>query len=229
MASTLIIEFQMTEIEYVEFIKSALWNLKHEVFEQCKNCLVEGLIKFSVIEKETITKEILAEKLCDYFETLEVKTNKPFSKFIEFYLRDLDEIVGPHIQKDSLHKYKKGKEAQDNVSRARKYYEKVVRLRREEAHSFYELVDYTRVMMCLYTAILTGKSSYIDNFNFSAECLDMEGLVKVLKNEKITGAFPQTKRQCFDTRELYSQSSCNVVMIVLLLSFILNYNAREDL
>ena len=86
--------------------------------------LLGEYIFFSIIDHKAVTKDVLAEKVCDYFDTLEIKTGKTFDKLIETYLNDLDAVVGPHIAKTP--QVKKGDTSPIVVPRTRKYYEKVV-------------------------------------------------------------------------------------------------------
>ena len=80
-----------------EFVEATVCKLNQPEFDDLKQLLLGEYISFSIIDHEAVTKDILAEKVCDYFVTLEAKTGKAFDKHIESYLNDLDSIVKPHI------------------------------------------------------------------------------------------------------------------------------------
>ena len=68
-------------------------SLDQENFEAIKKALVGEYLSFSIISDEDISKAVLAEKLCDYFEKLELKTGKDFDKQLDAYIKDLDSIL----------------------------------------------------------------------------------------------------------------------------------------
>ena len=76
-----------------------------------------------------MTVPVLAEKLCDYFEKIELKMGKPFEKVVEKYTADLDSVVGDRIAKEP--KPRKNKPTPP-TPRARKYYEKACFLRKNK-------------------------------------------------------------------------------------------------
>lgn len=80
-------------------IKGIVLKMNQATFEQWKDALVGQYITFSVIAPEEIDKEIMAEKLCDYFEKAELKNGKSFEKFIEMYFSNLDSIVAGRVAK----------------------------------------------------------------------------------------------------------------------------------
>lgn len=86
-------------MNYKEFVKSIVNTMQPDVFEQIKTVLIPEYLSFSIIPEEGVTLAILSEKLCDYFEKLELKTGKSFDKYVESYLKDLDSIVERRIEK----------------------------------------------------------------------------------------------------------------------------------
>lgn len=86
-------------MEYSEFVKSTVNTLQPDVFEQIKTVLIPEYLSFSIIPENGITLAILSEKICDYFEKLELKTGKSFDKYVDSYLKDLDSIVERRIEK----------------------------------------------------------------------------------------------------------------------------------
>ena len=58
---------------YLEFVKATICDLNQSAFEELKKILLGEYISFSIIDHENVTVDILAEKVCDYFNTLEAR------------------------------------------------------------------------------------------------------------------------------------------------------------
>lgn len=203
-----------------DFVAATICNLSQPVFEDLKQLLLGEYISFSIIGHENVTVDILAEKVCDYFGTVEIKTGRAFDKQIESYLSNLDSIVGPHIAKTP--QVKKGDTTPVAVPRSRKYYEKAVATKGVKEPSMEQLVDYSRIMMCLYTAAIKNKGKPTDNFDYSADCLVPASIVDAMKNEEVSIVFPPSKKKRFDTKDLYGNDLCTVVISILFLYLIIN-------
>ena len=54
-------------------------------------------MKYDVFISHSSKDLELSEKICDYFEKLELKTGKSFDKYVESYLKDLDSIIERRI------------------------------------------------------------------------------------------------------------------------------------
>lgn len=205
---------------YKEFVEATICNLSQQVFEKLKQLLLGEYISFSIIDHKDVTMDILAEKVCDFFATLEIKTGKSFDKLLELYMNDVDSIVGPHIAKPP--QTKKGDTTPIVVPRSRKYYEKAVAAKRAKKLSVTQLVDYTRIMMCLYTAVKSNEGKPVVNFDYAADCLVPESIVDAMKNEEAAIVFPPVKKKRFDTKERYSDDVCTLVLSILILCSIIN-------
>ena len=68
---------------YKEFVEATICNLSQPVYEELKQLLLGEYISFSIIDHADVTIDTLAEKVCDYFGTLEIKTSKALDKHIE--------------------------------------------------------------------------------------------------------------------------------------------------
>lgn len=207
-------------MKYIDFVEATICNLSQPVFEGLKQLLLGEFISFSIIDHKNVTIDILAEKVCDYFGILEIKTGKAFDKHIEFYLSSLDSIVGPHIAKTP--QAKKGDKAPDAVPRSRKYYEKAIIIKGVKNPSIVQLVDYSRIMMCLYTAAIKNEGKPVYNFEYASDCLIPASIVEALKREEVSVVFPPSKKKRFDTKELYSDEVCALILLILLLCSIIN-------
>ncbi len=205
---------------FIDFVKATICNLSQSMFEELKQLLLGEYLLFAIIEHNDVTKDILSEKVCDYFKTLEIKTGKVFEKHIESYLKNMDCIVEPHISKAP--QAKKGDTTPVVVPRSRKYYEKVINTKEIKDPSITQLVDYTRIMMCLYTAVIKNEGKTIDNFDYAADCLIVKSIVDAMKNEEVPGVIPRSKKKRFDTKEPYSEDVCTLIMSILILCLIIN-------
>ena len=203
-----------------DFVKDTVCNLSEPAFKELKQLLIGEYISFSIMDPENVTTDILAEKVCDYFDTLETKTYKAFDKHIEAYLNNLDSVVEPHIAKTP--QAKKGDKTPVAVPRSRKYYEKAIAAKGMKPPSLPQLVDYSRIMMCLYTAAIKNESNPIDNFDYAADCLVPAGIVDALKSEEVSVVFPPAKKKRFDTKERYSEDVCTLILSILILCSIIN-------
>ena len=203
-----------------EFVEATVCKLNQPEFDDLKQLLLGEYISFSIIDHEAVTKDILAEKVCDYFVTLEAKTGKAFDKHIKSYLNDLDSIVEPHIAKAP--QTKKGDTTPVIVPRSRKYYEKAVAVKKGKILSITQLVDYSRIMMCLYTAAIKSEGKSIDNFEYAADCLIPANIVEAMRSEEIASGFSPARKKRFDTKEPYSDAVCTLILLILILCLIIN-------
>ncbi len=213
-------------MDYKEFVKSTVNTLQADVFEQIKTVLIPEYLTFSIIPEDGITPAILSEKLCDYFEKLELKTGNGFDKYVESYLKDLDSIVEKRIAKTP--QPKKNDPTPVVVPRARKYYEKAVSLKKARTLVTGLLVDYTRIMLCLYTAIIKNNFKAIGNFDFSSDCINPLDIIAAMKNEQEPVAIKIRKKQKFDIKDLYYSDTCTFILTIVLTHKILNDRVQEE-
>lgn len=211
---------------YKNLVEETICNLTEPVFEELKQLLLGEYISFSIIDHENVTKDILAEKVCDYFCTLEIKTGKTFDKHIESYMDDLDSIVSPRVAKTP--QAKKGDKTPVVVPRSRRYYEKAVTTKEDKKLSPTQLFDYSRIMMCLYTAAIKNEDKPIDNFDYAAECLSPESIVDALKSEEISIVHTRLKKKRFDMKDLYSDDVCTLILSILMLFSIINEKVEGE-
>ena len=213
-------------MDYRELVTATVNMLQPDMYEQIKTVLVPEYLSFSIIPEDSITPEILSEKLCDYFEKLELKTGKSFDKYVESYLKDLDSIVESRIEKTP--QPKKNDLTPIAVPRARKYYDKAVSLKKARALSTGHLVDYTRIMFCLYTALLKNGFKEISNFDFSSDCLNPLDIIDAMKNEQEPVAIKIGKKQKFDIKDLYCSDTCTFILTIVLVYKVLNDKVQGD-
>lgn len=67
-------------MNYLNLIRGTVLKMNQATFAQWKDALVGQYIVFSVIAPEEIDQEIMAEKLCDYFEKRHFRTISPLEQ-----------------------------------------------------------------------------------------------------------------------------------------------------
>lgn len=201
---------------YKEFVDKTINSFEEESFQLIKRSLVGNYLEFSFIKDENITKELLSEKVCDYFEKVELGTGKSFNEQIKEYVEKLESLVENYIAETPR---KKKKDSLPAVKpRARKYFDEVTSIRDPQSISLRKLIDYSRIMLCLYTAIIDNGHKVIDDFNYSADCLEQGKVIGSMKREKSKKRV-MTKAM-FDTEELYSMDTCTFVFTIIMLQTI---------
>ena len=211
---------------YKEFVKATICNLRQPTLDELKQLLIDEYINFIFIDREDVTGDILAEKVCDYFAILEIKSEKSFDKYLEAYLKGLDAIVRPHIVKGPQNK--KADTSSAIIPRARRYYEKVVSIKKKKSASMSEIIDYSRIMMCLYASEIKNKGKLIENFDYAAECLVPEEIIEAMKNEEVSAVRPLPGRKRFDMKELYSEDVCMLILSILILCSIIDGKVERE-
>ena len=208
------------------FVQETILDMGSVAFERLKVTLLREYIVFRAVTPENVSKEVLAEKLHDHLEKIQYKTGKKFEDLIKNYMAELDALVEPHVAK--VPPVKKNEPA-PAVPRSRKYYEKAAELRRT-VKTVPELVDYTRLMLCLYAAIINSEEDRIRNLDFSLNCLDPDIIETALKGETESVLFGmKNPKPRFDTSDPYTMDSCFFVIVIILLYAIIGDSIEEDL
>ena len=210
-------------MEYKEFVTETVGHFEEEKFEIAKSTLVGDYLPFSIIEREDITIEALSEKLCDYFEKVELQSFKSFEKQVKVYMDNLDAIIENDIERTP--KQKKKDRSPVETPRARKYYEKAKEIKESRDISLERIIDYSRIMLCLYAAIIDNNHKYIGDFDFSTDSLDQNRILEAMKKEKRMKLPLIGSKNKFDIRDLYSLDTSTFVMTIIMLQTILNERA----
>lgn len=93
-------------MDYREIIKECVIELESKSFLYLKDTLIADYFDFKFIQDGSITREILAEKITDYFEKVELKNNKKFEKILEFYFNHLENFVAKRVPEKTTRKNK---------------------------------------------------------------------------------------------------------------------------
>jgi len=211
-------------MEYRDLVKTTVLDMDQDIFVMLQKALVGEYLSFSIIDAEEITKEILAEKLCDYFEKLELKTGKAFEKHLDAYIGNIESIVGGKVAKAPQPKKKDSTPVV--VPRARKYYEKAMNVKNTRSITVRQLKDYTRIMMCLYAAIIKNNNKEIENLDYSASCIDPDTIITSMKNEQ--DMLLKLKKPKFDIKELYCSDTCTFIIAIIALYAIVGEKVQGE-
>ncbi len=192
-----------------DFIKATVLDLETELFNEMRDVIIDEYLPLALARKEDCSNYVLAEKLCDYFEKVELKTGRSFEKTVEKYVQDIDSVVGSRIAREP--KPQKNKPTPP-TPRARKYYDKACYLRKRNKESKRGLVDYTRIMLCLYTSIIANGNKDIEDFNYSISVLNLPRIVETLRKETTTLG----KKPKFETNDAYASDRSTFILLVIM-------------
>lgn len=204
-------------MEYIDFVVETVGSFDDNTFEILKKALLGEYLSFSIIKEDKVSKEELSEKVCDYFEKMTIKTGKSFDKLIEAYTKGIDYVVGNKIAKAT--RAKKNSQVKEDMPRAAKYYEKALEIKNSRNLSTRNLIDYSRIIFCLYMEIIKNDYTVINNFDFLANVLKPD---TVINGMKMKPDFLIVKKKYFNIKELYSIDTCIFVIAIILLYTVIN-------
>lgn len=205
-----------------EFVENVISALNPDIYDGIKKILVNNYVPACFISEEDVSPQILEELVFNYLEKVELQQSvKSFDSIIEKYAADIDSVVEDRIQKSQ--KDGSGKE----LNRARKYYEKAQAMRKDDIESFEGLVDYSRIMLCLYMAIINNKFKPISDFDYSSECLKGRAIMDALRQEESTTIIGVKKKR-FDTKGIYSFDRCTFVILITMYHYIKNNEVEAE-
>lgn len=198
------------------FVKKTISTLKPARFKRLKDILDSArYIPFDFVEHEKIDENVFEEKVSDFFEKVELLAGgKNFNYIIDQYVSVLDSLVKDYI--DGASRSIIG--GTSTESRAKKYYDEANALKKAGLYSFDDLLDYSRLMLCLYMAVINNKHKTVSNFEYSSECLVGTDIMESLRNEKISTILGEKNR--FDTKGAYSIDRCTFIMVIIMYQYI---------
>ena len=208
-------------MKYREFVRNAVVSLNDDCFDSLKTMLTDKYLGLFIIEKNTITREILAEKICDYLEKVELKNYLPFDRQIEKYVDTLDSLVANKIAKTPK---ARRHDVAPSVPRARRYYEKVQIVKKKRLSDWGSILDYSRIMMCLYSAIIRNNREEIYDFDYSTKCLTIRDIVIEMETEKIG----LSKNRKIANEGVFTPEASVFVISIIMLHKIINDKAQGD-
>ncbi|MFH0374034.1 hypothetical protein [Streptococcus sp. A22] len=201
-------------MKYNDFIKETIMDFSSIEFKNIKALLIGEYIQFSFLEDNRIDQYIFSEKLCDYLEKLELKTKIPFQKHLVYYSIFLDKLVSNKIAKAP----KGNKQVIDPqlIPRSRRYYEKAKANGKKGLHSVPQLIDYCRVMLCLYNSALQSDTKLLETINLSIDALSIEQIILNMKQE-------QAKKLNYQVAEFFSKNGVYSSEVFYLIMTIIVY------
>ena len=194
-----------------DFIKNTILDLNPQEFNRLKTILVGEYIQFSFVESDNIDQAFFSEKVCDYIEKLEFRNKTSFQKLLVNYSIYLDKLVANKVARAT----KANNNDSELTPRARRYYEKAKSNGKKQFQSTSQVIDYVRVMLCLYTASLQSPSNPIENFNLSIDTLSIENLIFNMKQEQAKRLNYQVK-EYFLKNGIYSAAVFYLIMTIII-------------
>ena len=198
-------------MEIKDFVDRTVMKLSQQRFDELKDHLLGEYIKFSFIDDGCITKEIFSEKIADYFEKLKLKTNSEFDNTISKYLFAWDDLVSKGLP-------------EEDGSRTKKYYKYACEIRGSRELTLKQMTDYSRILMCIYMAIIRSENKIAENFSFSAECINLDKILVSMRAEENAGFLGIGKGAKFDLEELYCIDTA-----IFIITMIMCYHISENM
>jgi len=207
-------------MECKEFIESTILKLENKWFDELKKLLIEKkYLSFYFFSVESVSREVMAEKLCDYFEKVQRYNTNTFGKPMDFdgllekYISNWDVVVREKIAKE---KKPTKKDPIHIIPRSRKYYQNIAE--KKDDLSFQNIIDFSRVMMCLYVSIIKNAGNVINDFDYSTDCLNITQIINSLRKEQ-NGL---VKNLRFDLKDRYDTDRCTFIIIIIMFYHIKN-------
>lgn len=200
------------------FIKDTVLTLSPGNFEKLRDTLFEDCLRFWFIPKDDITPEVLAEKLYDYFYNTLAVTGAPFDKQVFQYIKSVSDLVDMHIEQ--------AKELEDGTQeeapRARRFYEKAQEIKESRSASTNDILEFSRLMFCLYEATLRDRLNKIQDFDYSVDVIDPAKILDAMKKETVEGMLGM-KRKVFNL-----EGTCTQDISTMIIAAISLYKIAED-
>lgn len=194
----------------VEFIKSTVLTMRDETIKQLGKRLFDEYISVNYLDAEEMQPKMIAEKICDYIEKVEIATDKSFDRLMERYARALDSLVGDKIEE----RPKESKtEVVPPVPRAREYYDKACEYRIKDKTIKGSFIDYSRIMLCLYMVIINRDAEVdkIKTFNYSLDSIDLEAIIGAMLLEKVG----LLQKHRFEIKDSYESDKITFVILII--------------
>lgn len=200
------------------FIRDAVLTLSPENFVKLRDSLLTDCLKFWFIPKDDVTPEVLAEKLYDHFYKTFAVTGVPFEKQVFQYIKSVSDLVDMHIEQ--------AKQAEDgneeDAPRARRFYEKAQEIKESRSASTNDILEFSRLMFCLYEATLRDRLNKIQDFDYSVEVIDPDRILDAMKKETVDGMLGM-KRNVFSL-----EGTCTQDISTMIIASIALYKIAED-
>ncbi len=200
------------------FIKDTVLTLSPENFGKLRDSLLTDCLKVWFIPKEDVTPEVLAEKLYDHFYKTFAVTGVPFEKQVFQYIKSISDLVDMHIEQARQTEDGTGEDA----PRARRFYEKAQEIKESRSASTNDILEFSRLMFCLYEATLRDRLNKIQDFDYSVDVIEPARILDAMKKETIDGMLGM-KRKVFSL-----EGTCTQDISTMIIASIALYKIAED-
>jgi len=207
-----------------QFLHETFDHLDQTSIDLAKRMLLDTYVKLSFIGGEDVTEGVLAEKLYDFFEEVCLANYKSFENCLANYMEALVALVEPHIAREDEAAEDEDRSA--GIPRARRYFDRYQQYRSNKDLTYPDLMDYSRVMLCLYQSLIKAGTETISNFDLDADSLDPAAIIGAMEAEERHTLLPPFVVKRFDTSEPYAMDTCIIVLTILMLCTVVTPVAR---
>ena len=212
-------------MEIKEFIGNTVKKLDAKYFNIIKEKLTGEYLDFSFVEENRISKDVFCEKLNDYFEKVEIKTNDKFPKLLTKYVTDMEEVVKHYIPKEPS---AKKSEPAPLMPRSFKYYKHAVDIKESGNLTIKQIEDYSRIMLCLYMGAINAGMKTVNEYMFSTDGLDLDKVISALKAEKAGTTPHKRKKTKFNLEDLYCTDTVTFIITMIMYCHIKNLEVEGE-
>ena len=201
----------------IDFINQTVYVYNEDCIHNLKEKFIGKYIFFNIINECDVSKKIFSEKVVDYIEKIELKTGDLFSIHLKKYIDNLNSLVKNHLIEGS---------------RAKRYFNYACQKIDIEEIDLEKIVDFTRIILCLYSKIIEEGHSDIDNFDFAINSIDLNMILSAMEDEKIPEVdfvvFNLGTKKKFDFDDIYSSDALTFTLIIILYYYLVNFKARGE-
>jgi len=205
-----------------DFIGYTVKGLDDKLIDVLKEKLSGEYLTFHFVDSSKISKWGFCEKMVDYFEKVEIKTGDDFSKLLIGFVSNLEEVVKRYIPKEPS--TKKG-EPVPAIPRSLKYYKHALEIKSSRSLTLKQIVDYSRIMLCLYMGTINNGMKSVNDYMFSTDRLNLDKIINALKAEKAGGI---RKKSLFNLEDLYCSDTATFIITMIMYCHIKNLEIEGE-
>lgn len=198
-----------------DFVEKTIYIYDDDIFNDFKKKIIKKYLSFYILKDSEITKKIFSEKIIDYIEKVEIKTDNLLNKHLKTYINDIGTLVRNYLV---------------DGSRAKQYYEYVCKKVDTEDIGIKEMADYTRVILCQYKKIINEDHHDIENFDLSFDTVDLDAILLAMEKEKVPevdlGVFNLGMKNKFNTKDIYGSDAFSFFLIIVFYYYLKNIQVR---
>ena len=194
-----------------ELLKQTVVKMDKQSFSQLVDCLVDKeILVLHVLNKEDLSPPVLAELIYEALRKIGEARWQSFEWVLRKYTDTLDSLVKSRITIVP-------KNGSNEIPPARKYYDAAQAIVKEADSSVDAILEYTKIMICLYTSIIDNEYRMISDVSSSIADASIDKILNALKNG------PDRKK--VGNIDRYN-SSRSTVMLMIVLFFYIKYSEQ---